>query len=125
MGSENWAITLGRFDIQYATTCLARYNMASREGHLKAMRRGFGYLKQYPHGKIVVNTTKPDHSSLQGQEYHNWSEFYPDATEDIQMNLHKPKGKKVNMTIWVDVDHARDQATRHSVTAIMVLLMAL
>ena len=48
LGSANWIITLGRFDIHYAVNTLSRYSMAPREGHLKAMHRIFGYLR-YKH----------------------------------------------------------------------------
>ena len=34
IGSLNWAITLGRFDVQHATSTMARYSMAPREGHV-------------------------------------------------------------------------------------------
>jgi hypothetical protein len=44
IGSANWIITLGRFDIAYATMALARFSMAPREGHFKAMECVFGYL---------------------------------------------------------------------------------
>jgi hypothetical protein len=37
VGSANWMITLGRFDIAYATSSLARFSMAPRTGHLRAM----------------------------------------------------------------------------------------
>src|SRR5688500_7223411 len=51
LGSANWIITLGRFDINYAVNTLSRYSMAPREGHFKAMCRVFfGYLKQRPKG---------------------------------------------------------------------------
>ena len=45
LGSANWIITLGRFDIAYATNTLSRYSMAPRKGHMKAMHRVFGYLR--------------------------------------------------------------------------------
>ena len=44
LGSANWIITLGRFDMNYAVNTLSRYSMAPREGHFKAMCRVFGYL---------------------------------------------------------------------------------
>jgi hypothetical protein len=31
-----WIIVLGRFDIAYATSAMSRFNMLTREGHLKA-----------------------------------------------------------------------------------------
>jgi hypothetical protein len=42
IGSANWIITLGRFDIAYATMALARFSMAPRHGHFKAMQKVFG-----------------------------------------------------------------------------------
>ncbi len=36
IGCLNWIITLGRFDVQYATSTLSRYSTCPKEGHLKA-----------------------------------------------------------------------------------------
>ena len=43
-GSLNWAVTIGRVDVMFAATTMARYNHAPRSGHLKVMLRVFGYL---------------------------------------------------------------------------------
>ncbi len=59
LGSANWIITLGRFDIYYAINTLSRYSMAPREGHMKAMTRVFGYLKYRPKGKILIGIGQP------------------------------------------------------------------
>jgi len=45
IGSANWMITQGRFDIHYAVSSLSRFAMAPRDGHLQAIKRVFGYLK--------------------------------------------------------------------------------
>ena len=37
LGSANWIITLGTYDIAYATNTLSRYSMAPRKEHMKAM----------------------------------------------------------------------------------------
>jgi len=34
-GYLEWAVTLGRYDIQYATNTLARFGQKPRDGHLK------------------------------------------------------------------------------------------
>jgi hypothetical protein len=60
--SANWMITLGRFDIHYATRALTRFSMAPQQGHVTAMHSVFGFLKKYPHGKILVDPAFPDHS---------------------------------------------------------------
>ncbi len=78
IGSANWMITLGRYDVNYATNALSRYGMAPRLGHLKAMKRVFGYLKKFPHGQILMDPNYLDHSLYQTEDY-SWTEFYPDA----------------------------------------------
>eukprot|EP00957_Ditylum_brightwellii_P145252 11063068-Ditylum_brightwellii.AAC.1 len=37
VGSSNWLVTLGRFDIHYTVCILTRYMMVPREGHMRAM----------------------------------------------------------------------------------------
>lgn len=55
VGSANWIIILGRFDMMYATTTMARFNMQPRDGHLQAMIRVFGYLKSFPDGSLITS----------------------------------------------------------------------
>ena len=59
IGSANWVVVLGRFDIAYATSTLARYSTLPRKGHYKAAQRIFGYLRKFPHGKIVIDVNQP------------------------------------------------------------------
>ena len=122
IGSANWAITLGRLDINYATMALSRYNMEPRQGHLQAAKRIFGYLKKLPKGKIVVDPTYPDHSQCDVNEYNNWKEFYPDAKEEIPDKKPEPLGKPAVMTLCVDADHAHDKLTRRLVTGVVMLI---
>ena len=37
IGSANWCVTLGRYNIAYATSTLAQYSIAPRKGHLQAV----------------------------------------------------------------------------------------
>jgi hypothetical protein len=46
IGSLNWTVILGRFDVMYATNTLARFSMAPRLGHLEAAKRILGHLKK-------------------------------------------------------------------------------
>jgi hypothetical protein len=122
IGSANWAVTLGRFDIQYATQMLSRFSMAPREGHLDAMKRVFGYLKKFPKGKIIVDSCYRDHSSFNINTFDNWTAFYPDAKEELPYDMPLPFGKKARITVYVDADHAHDTVTRRSVTAILLFI---
>lgn len=119
IGSANWMITLGRFDIAYATNSMARFGMAPREGHMKAMYRLFGYVKRHGHGQIIVDANLMDWSKYKCKE-HDWNEFYPDASEEMPPNMPEPKGKAIRLTVFKDADHAHDVVTRRSVTGILM-----
>jgi hypothetical protein len=120
-----WKIVLGRFDIAYATSARSRFNMLPREGHLKAVKRILSYLKTFPKGKkgrVIIDTSYPDHSVYLVEDHSNWMEFYPDAEEEIPKDLPPEKGTRVRMTVYVDADHAHDLFTRRSITGILVIL---
>ena len=52
IGSLQWAVTLGRWDMKYSTSRLARFAQKPRDGKLKRALRVFGYLKHHSKGKI-------------------------------------------------------------------------
>jgi hypothetical protein len=124
IGSANWIITLGRFDIAYATNALSRFSMQPREGHMKAAQRMFGYLKRFAKGRIVVDPNYRDNSKYQAKvgHYDNWKEFYADAEEDIPFPLIEPLGLPARITIYKDADHAHDLLTRRSVSGILLMV---
>jgi hypothetical protein len=118
-----WIIVLGRFDIEYATSAMSRFNMLPRKGHLKAVKRILSYLKTFTMGRVIIDTSYPDHSVYPIEDHSNWMEFYPDASEEIPKDLppHE-KGPRVRMTVYVDADHAHDLVTRISIIGILVML---
>ena len=122
ISSTNWAIKLGRFDIQYATQALLQYSMAPREGHLNTMKQVFGYLKKYPKGKIVVDASYGDNSTFKINEFENWKEFYPDAKEELPDDMPTPFGKAMQITIYIDADHAHDTVTQCLITSTAILI---
>jgi len=122
VGSANWIITLGRFDICFAVSSLARYLMAPRQGHLLAIIKVFGYLKHTINGKIVIDISDPPiHDEATFENIASWSEFYEDTEEDIPYDMPQSSGCMVKLTAIVDADHARDKVTRHSVSGIIIL----
>ena len=121
IGSANWMITLGRFDIAYAISSLSRFSMAPRKGHLEALYRVFGYLKKFPSGKVIIDPHPMTFTDLKFEEY-DWTQFYPDAAEEIPPNMPKPKGKPVYITCYVDADHAHDKVTWRSVSGIVAFV---
>jgi hypothetical protein len=83
---------------------------------MKAVKRILAYRKNLPKGRVIVDTTYPDHSIYNVEDHPNWRDFYPDAEEEI------PKGPKVRMTVYVDANHAHDLVTRRYNTGILVML---
>jgi hypothetical protein len=82
------------------------------------------YLKTFPKGRVIIDTSYPDHSVYPVEDHSNWVEFYPDASEEIPKDLPPEKGPRVRMTVYVDADadHAHDLVTRRSITGILVML---
>ena len=123
IGSLNWILTLGRFDIAYSLSTLSRYNMAPRQGHMEALKRVLGYLYVKRNGQIIIDDGTPGiRRKAMISSGHSWSEFYPDAEEDIPSDMPKPFGNLATLTCYVDADHARDKVTRRSVTGIVLLV---
>jgi hypothetical protein len=78
--------------------------MLTREGHLTAVKRILSYLKTFPKGRVIIDTSYPDHSVYHVEDHSNWMEFYPDASEEIPKDLLPEKGPRVRMTVYVDND---------------------
>ena len=117
--SAQWAITLGRMDIGYATTLLSRLNMCPREGHLQAMLRIFGYLKSKSHRKILFDNRELPIDDVEFLDQSNWKLTYGDVQEDIPPKLQK--GVTVR-SIYFDASFACDMINRRSVTGIIVFV---
>ena len=81
----------------------------------------FAYLDKKHNSRIVFDPSYPpiDHSKFKECD---WSAFYGDAKEAIPPNAPQPRGKEVDLRLFVDSDHAGDQAIRRSRTGFFVFL---
>jgi hypothetical protein len=86
--------------------------MLPREGHLKAVKKILSYLKTFLMGRLIIDTSYPDHSVYPVEYNSNWVDFYPDAGEEIPKDVPPEKGPRARINIYVDADHAHDLATR-------------
>ena len=121
VGSLNWLVTLGRYDVQYSSNTLARYLMLPREGHMKAMRRVFGYLKHYAKFPIVYDTTRPDFTKYQRQRF-EWETLYGRVEEEMPYGMPVSKGEGVVLSGFFDASHASCLQTRRSTTGILMFV---
>src|SRR5688500_14546070 len=106
IGSANWIVALGRFDIAFATSTLARYSTVPRKGHYKEAQRIFSFLRKFPHGRILIDSKDlPIRNHIKYERSENWGEFYPEAEEDIPKDSLEPLGTTSTVTCYVDADH--------------------
>jgi hypothetical protein len=68
---------------------------------MKAVKRILAYLKTFPKGKLIVDTSYPDHPIYPVEDHPNWRDFYPDAEEEIPNDLPMTKGSNVRMTRFI------------------------
>ena len=126
IGMLNWIVCLGRLDIAFATSSLSRFTACPRKGHLERVLRIFGYLRKYKNKRIIVDSRDPilvggkDAIDLDFTEI--FREQYPDAVEEIDKNIPKPLIDEIEITAFVDSDHAHDKVTRRSITGLLILL---
>ena len=66
LGTLQWMISLGRFDICTAVMTMSGFHVAPREGHLDCLRQIYGYLCKMKHGYLCVRT-----GGLLGHRHHH------------------------------------------------------
>jgi hypothetical protein len=122
IGALQWAVSIGRFDIQTAVMTLSSFRTAPRRGHMLRVRRIYGYLAKMRDATVRVRTDMPDYSDLPTQEY-DWSRtVYGETTEEIPKDIPQPLGKPVRLSHYVDANLLHDLLTGKSVTGILHLV---
>ena len=122
IGSLQWIVTIGRFDIMTAVMTLASFRAAPRKGHLERAKRIYGFLLRFRHAKIRVRTEEPDYSDVVTPEY-DWSRtVYGTLEEIIPDDAPEPLGRSVTLTHYVDANLMHDMVSGRSVTGILHLI---
>lgn len=121
VGSLQWAISLGRFDIATAVMSMSSFRALPRKGHLERLKRIYGYLSRMKHAVLRFRTGEPDYSDLHDFEY-NWESVYAPVREDIPHDAPEPLGCCVTFTHYVDANLMHDIVTGRSVTGVLHLI---
>jgi Reverse transcriptase (RNA-dependent DNA polymerase) len=117
IGVLRWAVELGRIDICTEVSMLAAHTAKPRMGHFQAMLHVFAYLRQHARSRLVFDDSYIRYPVVATPD---WKDFYPNAKEDIPTNAPQPRGKEVQITAFVDSDHAGDLLTRRSRTGVLI-----
>jgi hypothetical protein len=126
IGMLVWVVTIGRIDVAHATPFLSRFTACPWQGHLERLLRVFGYLKKQPNRRIVVDSREPIYEGGQDALDMDYTkelgDQYPEAHKEIDTNPPSPLVKEMEITVFVDSDHAHDQAIRKSMTGIVIFV---
>jgi hypothetical protein len=122
IGSLQWLISIGRFDIMTAVMTMSAFRAAPRKGHLDRVKRIFGYVSKMRNAAIRFRTEEPDLSDLPVFEY-DWSKsVYGEVKEVLPHDAPKALGKPVVSVHYVDANLMHCMATGKSVTGILHFL---
>jgi len=114
-------VELGHIDIMTEVAMLSAHNAMPREGHLEGIYHIFSYLKGHENSRIVFDPAYPNIDDRNFKSV-DWEDFYPEATDKLPPGMPEPLGLSVEITCFVDVDHARNLLTRCSHSGILIFL---
>ena len=119
IGILRWIVELGRIDICCEVSIMSSYSAAPRAGHLDAVMHIFAYLGSHERSRIVMDDSYFPHKET---EKSDWSQFYPDAKDEIPPDMPEPRGRAIQQTVFVDASHAANVVTRQSRTGVLIFL---
>jgi hypothetical protein len=101
-----------------------QYLASPREGHLEATYHISAYLKRHKKSSIVFDPIAPnlDESAFHKAPTTAWREIYGDVVEELPPNMPKPNSAGVEITCFVDANHAGNVVTQRSHTGILIFV---
>jgi hypothetical protein len=80
------------------------------------------YVSQKHNSRIFFDPSYPDIDKRTFNDGASWKEFYGDVEEALPPNMPTPRGRGVDIRMWVDSDHAGDKETRRSRTGFFIFI---
>jgi hypothetical protein len=119
IGSMQWAISIGHFDIAVHVMSMSSFRTLPRRGHLDRAKCMVGYLSKFRLAKIQVLTDKPDYSDVERIKYDWTKSVYGDILEIIPKDTPAPLGGFITLTHYQDANLYHDIITGRLVTGIL------
>ena len=88
-------------------------------GHLQAVYRIFGYLKQVPKQRLYFDPKKPIIPEDRFEIFY-WEDLYNNSREPTLLDMPEPRGLSISTHCCVDANHAGDKTTRRPMTGILI-----
>ena len=121
IGMLQWAVTLGRYDIQHAVMPMSRFHGMTRAEHLEKVKGMFSYLANFRDTSIIFDRDQYDHSKHVYEE-HKWKYVYEKVKEEVPEDCPEPRGHPVVTTSYFDANLMHDIVTGRSVSGVLQLL---
>jgi hypothetical protein len=114
-------VELGRIVIITEVSILSTYLCLPREGHLESVFHVFAYLGLHHNARVVFDPTYPavDMGTFIKTD---WKSMNGGVKEMAPSDVPIPRGKEVDLHLFVDSDYAGEQSTRRSRTGFVIYL---
>ena len=123
IGQLQWAVSLGRWDIQTAVMTMSSFRVAPRSGHLGKLKHICGHLRQFPHQKIRFRTNPPDMTAFNDSKDHSWAmTACSEGPEDTPSDAPEQSGEELVLTHHFDANLMHDVVTGKTVAGYLHLL---
>ena len=118
IGVLRWICELGRVDILHEVSLLSQYLAQPRMGHLTETLNIFYYLKHHSTSWMMLDPSTfdidwcPRGNEVSPQERaFAMKDIYTEAEDVRPHNMPKPRGAPVDISVFVDADHAGNRVT--------------
>ena len=110
---------LGRIDTNTEFLMSALHLALPREGNFESVLNIVSYIQGNHKSRFDIYPTYPeiDHASFKKLK---WVDFYGIVKEAIPLNMPDPRGKDVDLRMYVDSNHSGDKSTRASMMGFLI-----
>ena len=114
-------VELARIDMITEVSMLSSYLEIPREGNLSTVFHISGYLEGKHNTTLVFDPTYP---TINQEQFNivDWVDFYSGAKEAIPLDIWDPRGKPIDLRLYVDSDFAGNKVTPWSCTGFIVYM---
>jgi len=116
-----WMVEIGRVDIITEVSKMASQMALPREGHLDALMHIFRSLRINHNSQMAYDPLYPT-INMNIFKPNDWKSFYENVEESIPSNAPEPRGKDVDLRLYVNSDHAGEKRTHRSRSGFFVFM---
>jgi hypothetical protein len=104
-------VKIGQVEITTEVSKMASQRTAPQEGNLDAILHMFGFLQINHNSRMAYDPLYPT-INMAAFKPNNWKQFYGNVKETIPSNVPEPRGKDVDLRMYIDSDHAGEKWMR-------------